>query len=134
MMALTREFKKTVFERAHRDPVFRNALLTESINEFLSGDLETAKSMLRDYINASVAFHNLAEKLNKNDKSLQRMLGPDGNPTTSNFFALLHGIQEIEGIKIEASCKSFMKRSTSRISRKGIATNKKSLVKKSGHR
>jgi len=101
-MALTKAFKQSVLERAQRDPEFRKALLTEAINEFLSGDLEAAKSMLRDYVNASIAFDKLAKKLHKNDKSLQRMLGPQGNPTTSNFCALLQAIQSVEGITLEA--------------------------------
>lgn len=101
-MALTRSFKETVLERAQRDPKYRQGLLTEALNEFLSGDLNVAKTMLRDYINASIAFETLAKKMQKNDKSLQRMLGPNGNPTTSNFCQLLRAIQKIEGVKFEA--------------------------------
>ena len=32
-MALTKEFKNTVMNRAHRDKAFCNALLAEAINE-----------------------------------------------------------------------------------------------------
>jgi DNA-binding phage protein len=101
-MALTKAFRQTVFERAQRDPKYRKALLTEALNEFLSGDLEVSKIMLRDYINASLAFGALARKLHKHDKSLQRMLGPHGNPTTRNFCDLLHAVQKMEGVKFEA--------------------------------
>ena len=53
-MALTRDFKVTVRERLQRDPSFREALLEEAVNCLLSGDVETGKSLLRDYVNASI--------------------------------------------------------------------------------
>ena len=51
-MALTREFKETVVKRAKGDPEFKVELLRSSINEFINGDLDVAKVLLRDYINA----------------------------------------------------------------------------------
>ena len=52
-MALTRDFKETVKDRADRDPEFRNELLTEALEAIVCGDVEVAKVMLRDYINAT---------------------------------------------------------------------------------
>ena len=49
-MPLTRSFKETVKARAERDPDFRAALFTEAVEQMLSGDLETGKAVLRDYI------------------------------------------------------------------------------------
>jgi hypothetical protein len=42
-MVLTHSFKETVKARAERDPVFRDALLTEAVDQFLAGDLDTGK-------------------------------------------------------------------------------------------
>ena len=42
----------------------------------LSRDLETAKSVLRDYINATIGFAKLSDLTHKPPKSLMRMLGP----------------------------------------------------------
>lgn len=53
-MALTRDFKKTLQARIARDPVYRMALLRESVECLLSGDLDIGKAILRDYINAIV--------------------------------------------------------------------------------
>ena len=64
-MALTREFKETLMLRARRDIKFRRALLKEAVEAFLSGDLETGKSVLRDYINATITFERLARSLGK---------------------------------------------------------------------
>ena len=101
-MALTRDFRETIHARAVKDPVFRVGLLKESINEFLAGNLGTAKALLSDYINAGITFEALAKKTKINDKSLHRMLSDKGNPTTSNFCAVLHAIQQIEGVIIVA--------------------------------
>ena len=55
-MALTKSFKDRVQTRAETDPAFRYGLLTESIEAMLSGDIETGKSLLRDYVNATIGF------------------------------------------------------------------------------
>lgn len=52
-MALTRDFKETVRARAQSDPAFRRALLQEGVECLLSGDLDTGKVVLRDYIEAT---------------------------------------------------------------------------------
>lgn len=105
-MALTRDFKKTVLDRAQKDPAFRNGLLEEAINEFLSGNVEVGKDLMRDYINATIAFPRLAHKLHKSDKSLQRMFGPHGNPTMNNFCAILKAVQKKEGLKLRAQVRN----------------------------
>ena len=53
-MPLTRAFKDTVLQRIERAPEFGRALLEESVQCLLSGDVETGKALLRDYINATV--------------------------------------------------------------------------------
>ena len=53
-MALTRDFNVTVRERLQRDPSFREALLNEAVDCILASDVETGKSLLRDYVNATM--------------------------------------------------------------------------------
>ena len=52
-MALTRDFRETIQARAKGDTAFRKALLQEAIDCMLAGDLDTGKTVLRDYINAT---------------------------------------------------------------------------------
>jgi hypothetical protein len=59
-MALTRDFKKTVQDRIAKDPAYRDALLREGVECILSGDLDTGKAILRDYINAIIGFEKLS--------------------------------------------------------------------------
>jgi DNA-binding phage protein len=99
-MALTRDFKETIRARAERDPAFRKELLIEGIESLLSGDVSTGKAVLRDYINATVGFAELAEVIERSPKSLMRMLGPSGNPQAKNLFDIVAYLQEKEGVQL----------------------------------
>jgi hypothetical protein len=59
-MALTRDFKETIQARVKRDPAFCRELLREGMECFLSGDVETGKTVLRDFINARSVSPNWA--------------------------------------------------------------------------
>ncbi|WP_422126406.1 DNA-binding protein [Thioalkalivibrio sulfidiphilus] len=105
-MALTREFRQTVQARVRRDAAYRRALLTEAVDELLAGELGSGKSLLRDYVNATLGFEALGKELGRSSKSLQRMLGPAGNPTAENLFAILRVLQEQEGRQLKVRLKS----------------------------
>jgi hypothetical protein len=99
-MVLTRDFKETIQARARRDQAFRVALLREAVDCMLAGDIDTGKSVLRDYINATVGFDELGTITQKSPKSLMRMLGPGGNPQASNLFAIVAYLQKSEGLRL----------------------------------
>jgi DNA-binding phage protein len=98
-MALTRNFKETIRARVERDPKFRKGLLREGIASMIEGDIATAKTILRDYINATVGFTELAEATHIPSKSLMRMLGPSGNPRADNLFEVVGFLQRREGVR-----------------------------------
>jgi hypothetical protein len=102
-MVLTRDFKETIQARVQRDPAFRRALLIEGIESFLSGDVDTGKSILRDCINATVGFGELAKAMKRSPKSLMRMLGPDGNPQAQNLFEIIAFLQREEGMHLKVT-------------------------------
>ncbi len=93
-MALTRDFKQTVRERAGRDPDFASSLMNEAISSFLSGDPETARLVLRELVNSTIGFESLAKKLDKPSKSVHRMLSAKGNPTMDNLTHILRILQD----------------------------------------
>ena len=97
-MALTIDFKDTIKKRIDRDPAFREELLKEGIQCLLTGDIDTGKAILRDYINATIGFDALGTATDKSPKSLMRMLGPKGNPQARNIFAIIAHLQKREGI------------------------------------
>ncbi len=100
-MPLTRDFKETIQARAQHDSAFREELLSEAVECLISGDVDVGKTILRDYINATIGFARLGTLTNKPPKSLMRMLGPTGNPQARNMFEMLSHIQEHEGIQFE---------------------------------
>jgi DNA-binding phage protein len=102
-MPLTRKFKDTVQARVGRDPAFRKELLREGVESFLSGDVEAGKSILRDYINATVGFAHLAEATDHSAKSLMRMLGPSGNPQARNLFEIFDYLQRRERVRFRVA-------------------------------
>ncbi len=99
-MPLTRDFKETIRERVRRDPEFGEELLREGVQCLLSGEMDTGKTILRDYINATVGFKKLSAVTHKPEKSLMRMFSPKGNPQARNLFEVIGRLQEQEGIQL----------------------------------
>jgi DNA-binding phage protein len=98
-VALSRDFKETIQARARRDPAFRKELLREAVESFIAGDVETGKTVLRDYIHATVGFNDLAGGTHHSPKSLMRMLGPTGNPQARNLFDIVQYLQRKEKVR-----------------------------------
>ncbi|MBD2316484.1 transcriptional regulator [Pseudanabaena sp. FACHB-1050] len=92
-MPLTRDFKETVNARVQRNSAFAAALLDEAISLFLNGEPETARLILRDLVNATIGFEELAIATSKPSKSLHRMLSAKGNPTMDNLKVLRKTLQ-----------------------------------------
>lgn len=105
-MALTRKFKVTIKARAERDHAFRKELLREGVECLLAGDMDTGKTILRDYINATVGFVELAQVVDRSPKSLMRMLGPSGNPQARNLFEIVAYLQQREGVRFHVKAAS----------------------------
>ncbi|MBB3967288.1 MULTISPECIES: transcriptional regulator [Rhizobium] len=99
-MPLTRDFKETIKARAADDAAFRAALLTDAVELLLSGDVETGKAVLRDFINATIGFEKLGELVDTPAKSLMRMFGPKGNPRADNLFGVISRLQEETGVHL----------------------------------
>ncbi len=102
-MPLTRSFRDTVATRVQRDPAFREALLTEAVQALISGEPDAGKSVLRDYINATIGFPRLAEVTATPAKSLMRMFAPGGNPQARNLCAVIAHLQEETGVRLAVS-------------------------------
>lgn len=99
-MALTRDFKHSIKARVAADPAYGTLLLAEAVELLLAGDMETGKSVMRDYINATVGFEALALATGTPAKSLMRMFGPKGNPRADNLFAVIGALQKANGVNL----------------------------------
>jgi DNA-binding phage protein len=100
-MALSRDYKETIKERGKTDPQFTAALLDEAIALFLNGEPEVARLVLRDLVNATIGFEELAVHLDKSSKSLHRMLSAHGNPTMDNLTRIFSVLRETLDLEVE---------------------------------
>lgn len=101
-MAL-KPFSEIVKERAHKDPEFRVGLLTEAMECLANGEAGVAKTLLRDYVNATIGFDKLAKMMRKEPQAVMRMLRPSGNPGLENISKLLASLHKHEGVEPRVS-------------------------------
>jgi len=59
-MPLSKSFNQTTKPLIRENPAFRRELLVNAANALLAGDLDTAKAILRMYVNGAVGFIPLA--------------------------------------------------------------------------
>ena len=102
MSGVTRQSKETVIQRVQGDPTFAQALLDEAATLFLNGEPETARLILRDLVNATIGFEQLATLTEKPSKSLHRMLSPTGNPSMDNLAAIFMAVRERLQVSLQA--------------------------------
>jgi hypothetical protein len=102
-MARTKSFKNLVRQHVKRDRKFAEALLREGVDAMLSGDVDTGKTILRDYIKATVGFEKLGEATDTPPKSLIRMFGPRGNPQAKNLFGVIGYLQKRAGVRLHVA-------------------------------
>lgn len=102
-MGLTRDFKETIMERAHKDPEFAQALLDEALSLFLTGDAETSRLILRELVNATIGFEDLSTRIGSPSKSLHRMLSTRGNPSMDNLSRILSTITDVLNVSVETT-------------------------------
>jgi len=100
-MAHTLNFSDLVKADLETDTEYRRALLSESLACMASGDLNTGKIALREYINGTIGFLELGAALGRSPKSLMWMLSPTGNPQARNLFEMVAYLQKIEGAVLE---------------------------------
>jgi DNA-binding phage protein len=102
-MARTKSFKDLVQRHVKRDKKFAEALLREGVDAMLSGDVDTGKTILRDYIKATVGFEQLGKATGAPPKSLIRMFGPRGNPQARNLFNVIDYLQKRAGVRLHVT-------------------------------
>ena len=100
-MARRRKFSETVKKDLQNSEEFRRAFLSEALTCMASGDVETGKIVLREYINGTVGFMKAADALGRSPKSLMRMLSSSGNPQARNLLELVAYLQKTEGATAE---------------------------------
>ena len=97
-MAPARDFFEIVKDQCDKSRSFRIGLLREAMDSFMTDDAAGGQVILRDLVKATLGFEELARRLDMQSSSLKRMLGPNGNPTSSNLSAIVNELQRNEGV------------------------------------
>ena len=88
----------------HRDLFIYHFPMKRIVRDaMLSGDVETGKTILRDYIKATVGFEKLGAATGAPPKSLIRMFGPRGNPQAKNLFSVIGYLQKQAGVHLHVA-------------------------------
>lgn len=77
--------------------------MAEAVERMFAGEFDVGKSVLRDYVNATIGFQELGCLTAKSPKSLMRMLSPQGNPQAKNLFEIIASLQEREGVQLKVT-------------------------------
>lgn len=83
-----------------KDPEYRKRLLLEALESYLEGDIAVGNAMLRDYLNGTKAFDEVAHEMQMKEAGVRRMVSPKGNATAKNLFRLFKVCQTREGIRL----------------------------------
>jgi DNA-binding phage protein len=102
-VAKTKSFRELVQRHVKDDASFAVALLREGVDAMLSGDVETGKTILRDYIKATIGFEKLGAATGAPAKSLIRMFGPRGNPQAKDLFSVIGYLQKEAGVELRVA-------------------------------
>ena len=94
-------FDKLVQGRVGRERAFVEALLEEAVQAMLGGELDVARSLIRDVIKGSIGYAELSRLTGTPEKSLVRMFGPKGNPTAANMVSVLDQLQQYTGVSLQ---------------------------------
>jgi hypothetical protein len=65
-----------------------------------NGEFEVGRRMLRNYINATMGFGELSERVGSAPKSLMRMLSERSNPHADRLFGIIRHLQSRDRFKV----------------------------------
>jgi DNA-binding phage protein len=102
-MTIKNDFKLTIIARAKKDKKFGEVMLSEAITELLSGDMDTSKAILRDYINATITFEALSKFMKKNRRSVMRTLSASANPRSKSLCMIFQAIQKLKKVNFKVA-------------------------------
>ena len=95
--------RERVKSRIRTDDAFGDAIFSEAIEVLLANDMATAKSVLFDFIDATIGFEELAVQSGLAADALREMFSQSGDPSAGELFRVLAILQQHQGIQFEVS-------------------------------
>lgn len=102
-MALTVDHEETVRVRARRDPEYRECLLKEGVRCLLSGEVDVAKIVLNDYVEAIVGFEQLGAMTGKPPENLKQLLSLESDPGAGDLMEVIACVLRHEGLALQVT-------------------------------
>ena len=100
-ISMTKSLDDTVRESLLKSSEFRQVFLQGVVSDLLTGDVDSAKSMIRRYIVATVGYSTLEHDLLLSEGSLCRAFEPGGQPLASVLFKVIAELERREGITFD---------------------------------
>ena len=101
-MARSRSLRGLVQQDVKGKSKFAEALLREGIDAMRGGP-RYGKTIMRDYIKATVGFEKLGAATGAPPKSLIRIFGPRGNPQARDQFSVIGYLQPRAGVRLHVA-------------------------------
>jgi DNA-binding phage protein len=98
----TTPYRDSMKAMVARNPGMAAEMFEDAINALFAGELDEGRLLLRQYVNATIGFGELARRTGKTDKNLIRALGPKGSPTAANLFQIIQACMKAEGLTLAA--------------------------------
>ena len=75
--------------------------LQDALESMVNGDPETALLMIRNVVNATGGFIGLAKAIEKDPKTVMKMLSTTGNPSAKTLFSIVSFLLHKENLKMK---------------------------------
>ena len=95
-------YNEALKDMLDENPHMSAEMLEGALNMILSGELDEGRLLLRQFVNATIGFKELAKRTGKVDKTLMRILSASGNPTATNLFDIIQACLDAAGVKAAA--------------------------------
>lgn len=81
-------------------------MLEGALNLILSGEVDAGRILLKNYVDVTIGFPELARRIGKDEKNLRRSLSERGNPTANNLFNIVQACASASNVTISAQVSS----------------------------
>jgi len=94
------KIKDALQKKIAAKPHLIKGMLAEASQGLLDGEIGIFKSKIRESVNGTIGWQELAESTGLNDKSLIRMFSEEGNPSIINCTAVLCTLRDYSGVSL----------------------------------
>ena len=95
--------KKEIQKRIAGKPIVVRTLIQDAFQYFVDGDIDTSKEIIRDCVVGTIGWKSIAETTGINEKSIIRMFSKTGNPSITNYSAVMCALANQNNYRVKLS-------------------------------